>query len=108
MATNAWMFYHTCNIPFSNQTSHIVEANVQATLESSQKAAANGSISAAALENLTCWLTEDRYADYRDPIIQHVKEEKWQQLDDAFWTIIPFGTGGRRGRMYPFLSLIHI
>ena len=25
---------------------------------------------------------------------------KWQALDDAFWTVIPFGTGGRRGRMY--------
>ena len=23
------------------------------------------------------------------------------QLDDAFWTVIPFGTAGRRGRMYP-------
>jgi phosphoglucomutase/phosphomannomutase len=22
-------------------------------------------------------------------------------LDDVFWTVIPFGTGGRRGRMYP-------
>ena len=22
-------------------------------------------------------------------------------LDDVFWTVIPFGTGGRRGKMYP-------
>jgi hypothetical protein len=28
----------------------------------------------------------------------------WKELDDAFWTVIPFGTGGRRGRMYPFGS----
>ncbi len=26
---------------------------------------------------------------------------RWQELDDAFWTTIPFGTGGRRGKMYP-------
>ena len=25
-------------------------------------------------------------------------------LDDVFWTVIPFGTGGRRGRMYPIGS----
>ncbi|MEZ6077380.1 MAG: hypothetical protein R3C56_17425 [Pirellulaceae bacterium] len=29
---------------------------------------------------------------------------KWQKLDDVFWTVIPFGTGGRRGRMYEFGS----
>ena len=27
--------------------------------------------------------------------------QKWRELDDVFWTVIPFGTGGRRGRMYP-------
>ena len=26
---------------------------------------------------------------------------KWKELDDVFWTVIPFGTGGRRGKMYP-------
>ena len=25
-------------------------------------------------------------------------------LDDVFWTVIPFGTGGRRGKMYPIGS----
>ena len=29
---------------------------------------------------------------------------KWQELDDVFWTVIPFGTGGRRGSMYPIGS----
>ena len=27
-----------------------------------------------------------------------------KQLDDVFWTVIPFGTGGRRGKMYPIGS----
>ena len=27
-----------------------------------------------------------------------------EELDDVFWTIIPFGTGGRRGKMYPIGS----
>ena len=33
-----------------------------------------------------------------------MESEKWKELDDAFWTVIPFGTGGRRGKMYPFGS----
>ena len=33
-------------------------------------------------------------------MLEHIEQEKWQALDDAFWTVIPFGTGGRRGRMY--------
>ena len=33
-------------------------------------------------------------------MLEHIELEKWKALDDAFWTVIPFGTGGRRGRMY--------
>jgi phosphoglucomutase/phosphomannomutase len=36
--------------------------------------------------------------------LEHIESGKWQALDDAFWTIIPFGTGGRRGRMVDFGS----
>ncbi|QEG38386.1 phospho-sugar mutase [Roseimaritima ulvae] len=73
-------------------------------LQQLDQAARDGAISATALENVKLWLTESRYAEYRDPILQHIAEEKWQTLDDVFWTVIPFGTGGRRGRMYPFGS----
>jgi phosphoglucomutase/phosphomannomutase len=36
--------------------------------------------------------------------LEHIESGKWQVLDDVFWTIIPFGTGGRRGRMVDFGS----
>ncbi len=52
------------------------------------------------MENITCWLTQDRYNTYLPKLVEHIESEKWQALDDAFWTVIPFGTGGRRGRMY--------
>jgi phosphoglucomutase/phosphomannomutase len=68
------------------------------------EAAAAGKLSAGAVENVRLWLTEDRYADYAEQVAEHIEQEQWQQLDDAFWTIIPFGTGGRRGRMYPIGS----
>ena len=80
------------------------ETALQETLTAISQAESSGKISKTALENLRCWLTEDRYSEYRDQIIAHVREGQWQELDDAFWTIIPFGTGGRRGRMYPIGS----
>ena len=61
-------------------------------------------ITPAAAQNLLSWLTEPKYSDYVDGIIEHIDQEKWKQLDDVFWTVIPFGTGGRRGKMYPFGS----
>ena len=61
-------------------------------------------ITPAAAENMLCWLTEPKYSAYVDGIVEHIDQEKWKQLDDVFWTVIPFGTGGRRGKMYPFGS----
>ncbi|TWT79997.1 Phosphoglucomutase [Planctomycetes bacterium CA13] len=61
-------------------------------------------ISQTAVANIRSWLTEDRYSGYRDAVVEHIESGKWQKLDDVFWTIIPFGTGGRRGRMYPIGS----
>jgi phosphoglucomutase/phosphomannomutase len=53
---------------------------------------------------MSAWLTEARYADYADQIAAEVARGNWQSLDDVFWTVIPFGTGGRRGKMSPFGS----
>src|SRR5262245_48806124 len=69
-----------------------------------QAAAAEKKITPGALLNIQAWLTEPRYAQYAPQVIEHIAAGKWQELDDAFWTIIPFGTGGRRGKMYPIGS----
>ncbi len=63
-----------------------------------------GEISDSAIKNIEDWLTEARYRPYVEQIAQHIREKRFKQLDDVFWTVIPFGTGGRRGRMYPFGS----
>lgn len=60
-----------------------------------------GQLTAAAAANIELWLTGPRYADYVPQLREHIEQGKWKELDDAFWTVIPFGTGGRRGRMYP-------
>jgi phosphomannomutase len=72
-----------------------------AVLGQLETAAAAGKLTPAAAANVRTWLTEPRYADYAEETAKHVTAGKWTELDDAFWTVIPFGTGGRRGKMYP-------
>ena len=55
----------------------------------------------SAAVNLRSWLVEDRYAPYAAQVAEHIRDGRWSILDDVFWTVIPFGTGGRRGKMYP-------
>ncbi len=64
-------------------------------------AAAEKKVSQSAATNIRKWLSEPRYAEYAPQVAEHIAAGKWKELDDVFWTVIPFGTGGRRGRMYP-------
>src|SRR5205085_2213561 len=66
--------------------------------------AAAGKIAASSVAMIRRWLTEPRFADYAGEVAAHIVAGKWKELDDAFWTVIPFGTGGRRGKMYPIGS----
>jgi phosphoglucomutase/phosphomannomutase len=75
--------------------------DVTELLATVEAATRDGKITASASENIRKWLTERRYADYFAQVAEHIADGKWQQLDDVFWRVIPFGTGGRRGRMYP-------
>lgn len=63
-----------------------------------------GQLTPGAVDHIRLWLTDERYAAYRAQVIEHVDRGRWAELDDAFWTVIPFGTGGRRGKMYPIGS----
>src|SRR5262249_54712568 len=58
-------------------------------------------ISETTERNVANWLTDPAYAPYRALVIEHIEQGKFKELDDAFWTVLPFGPGGRRGRMYP-------
>jgi phosphomannomutase len=73
-------------------------------LQKIEQAAAQKKLTATAAQNLRAWLTEPHYAEYAAEVAAQVAAGNWQQLDDVFWTVIPFGTGGRRGRMHPFGS----
>jgi phosphoglucomutase/phosphomannomutase len=73
----------------------------QTALAQLEAAAVESRLSAAAVENIRTWLTEPYLEEYAPQVADHVVAGMWKELDDAFWTIIPFGTGGRRGKMYP-------
>ncbi len=74
---------------------------VEQAWEAVQRAAQQGQLSSTAAENIRRWLTQDQYAPYRPELLDHIAQGRWDVLDEVFWTVIPFGTGGRRGRMYP-------
>jgi phosphomannomutase len=76
----------------------------QQLLDAIEAATKAEKITPTAATHIREWLTEPKYADYADQVAEHIRDQKWQVLDDAFWTIIPFGTGGRRGKMYPIGS----
>jgi len=77
----------------------LIDASASA-LESLEKAKTAELISAQSAANIRLWLAKPQYAEYAPLVLEHIASAKWAQLEDAFWTTIPFGTAGRRGRMY--------
>ena len=65
------------------------------------RAESAGDLSASAAVNIKRWLSEPPFAAYRDRLVEDVKAGRWKTLDDAFYAVLEFGTGGRRGKMYP-------
>ena len=51
----------------------------------------------AAIGYLEQWLTGTDTAAYRPQIEWMISQQKWSQLLDSFYQVLPFGTGGRRG-----------
>ncbi|MFM8379287.1 MAG: phospho-sugar mutase, partial [Planctomycetia bacterium] len=64
-------------------------------------ASAAGTITEHSARTMRAWLTEPRYAEFAGELAARIDAKQWKQLDDVYWTVIPFGTGGRRGMMYP-------
>ncbi len=75
--------------------------NNRVALQQLDAAARDRKLSPAAVENIRIWLTAPYLAEYAPALAEHIAASKWRELEDVFWTTIPFGTGGRRGRLYP-------
>lgn len=78
--------------------------DIEQALALLEQAAAAKKLSPGAVEHLRTWIREPRYSEYRPLVLEHLRSGQWGVLDDVFWTVIPFGTGGRRGKMYPIGS----
>lgn len=65
------------------------------------EARASNRIAESTERNVRLWLTDPAYAKYRTAVAEQIEQGKFKELDDLFWTVLPFGTGGRRGKMYP-------
>ncbi len=54
-------------------------------------------LSAEAKSHIVEWLTSDKYNDYVAELESLIMQGDWSTLEDNFFRVIPFGTGGRRG-----------
>ena len=77
------------------------DAVLASRLDAIAAARAAGTITEHSAVTMHDWLVEPRYAEFAGTLAELIDAGKWQELDDAYWTVIPFGTGGRRGKMYP-------
>lgn len=59
-------------------------------------------LTSGAAERLQKWLSDPVYAEFTPAIRECLAIGDWTSLEAAFWTVLPFGTAGRRGIMGPF------
>jgi phosphoglucomutase len=58
-----------------------------------------GALGRAAADRLCQWLAGAVPYTYADILAKHLSENHLDLIFDAFWQVLPFGTGGRRGRV---------
>src|SRR5438093_10047670 len=61
----------------------------------------SGRLDAAAATSLRRWMSEEGYSSQCAAIEELIRRGAFEELQDAFGAVIPFGTGGRRGAMGP-------
>jgi phosphomannomutase len=86
--------------------STVPDTSLAARLAAIDAAHAAGTITDHSARTMRDWLTQPRYAEFAGELATRIdraaaEPATWKELDDVYWTVIPFGTGGRRGRMYP-------
>src|SRR5215216_5873364 len=62
---------------------------------------ASGRLSSKALTSVLAWLRDPSLAEFVPEIQALVEQQRWSDLEDAFYQSIPIGTGGIRGPIGP-------
>lgn len=52
-----------------------------------------------ALTSMASWLEYSHFTSYRAQLVALIQGGRWSTLVDSFYRTLPFGTGGRRGRV---------
>ena len=68
-------------------------------LDEFSKISSDKTVVGEALNFLQVWLGDPLYEPHRPAILAHIKARKYALLLDSFYQLVPFGTGGRRGRV---------
>jgi phosphoglucomutase/phosphomannomutase len=69
------------------------------TMRAIDAAEQGGALMPTAAANVRRWLGSAWYAEFHPEIEALVRAADWRGINDRFWEIIPFGTGGRRGEV---------
>lgn len=64
-----------------------------------QKALDEKKLNETAFSEITKWLTDDEFSEYKKVVEEKVRAFEWDFLMDAFYRVLIFGTGGIRGVM---------
>ena len=69
-------------------------STADAALDLLARAESDSRVSASAAANIRRWLTEPPFGRYRARLLQDIEAGNWKVLDDAFYAVLEFGTGG--------------
>jgi len=56
-------------------------------------------VAEAAVDAMQRWLTTRTFRSYQPQVRALAEQQRWEVLVDSFYRVLPFGTGGRRGRV---------
>ena len=64
-----------------------------------QQALQEKKINQVAFDEISRWMTDEEFAEFRQTLSEKIQNENWDFLMDAFYRVLIFGTGGIRGVM---------
>ena len=73
--------------------------NAAHLVERAEQAANADKLTPEAFENLKRWLEGEAYSAFWPEMETWIDEGQYERINDSFGAVLPFGTGGRRGRV---------
>ncbi len=77
------------------------QAALAAAIRKVDQAEQQSGLSPEASSNIRRWLSSDSFGSYQPELCRAIESGEWKQLEDLFYKVLEFGTGGRRGLMAP-------